>query len=219
MNNDAHCSKHGPHAPGECPQCDELAEARSIVATTYIPPARPSSNERATFIELLNLAEHFLAERQPEAEEIALRKRIADALIRAPAVGTEALLSELFYSVDADAVDEELKTRIRAALGTEESSGEDSYFLWFADVDVESVHFSGAGSRDAAYRAFEQAKMSWTCRLYHCVEHTGYEPGGTAKASAKVVPAVCGKPMPDGKGTGQCLNVPGHEGECDDMPM
>jgi hypothetical protein len=39
-----HCVKHGPHAPGECPQCDELAEARSIVATTYIPPAPPSSN-------------------------------------------------------------------------------------------------------------------------------------------------------------------------------
>jgi hypothetical protein len=37
-----HCVKHGPHAPGECPQCDELAEARSIVATTYIPPAPPT---------------------------------------------------------------------------------------------------------------------------------------------------------------------------------
>lgn len=33
------CPKHGPHTPGECPQCDELAEARSIVATTFIPPA------------------------------------------------------------------------------------------------------------------------------------------------------------------------------------
>ena len=39
------CIKHGPHAPGECPECDELAEARSIVATTYIPPA-PLSEER-----------------------------------------------------------------------------------------------------------------------------------------------------------------------------
>jgi hypothetical protein len=48
---------------------------------------RPS-NERATFIELLNLAEHFLAERQPESEENALRKRIADALTQAPAVET-----------------------------------------------------------------------------------------------------------------------------------
>lgn len=34
-----HCLKHGPHPPGECPKCDELAEARSIVATTYIPQA------------------------------------------------------------------------------------------------------------------------------------------------------------------------------------
>jgi len=33
------CPKHGPHRQGECPQCDELAEARSIVAATYIPPA------------------------------------------------------------------------------------------------------------------------------------------------------------------------------------
>jgi hypothetical protein len=39
------------------------------------------------------------------------------------------------------------------------------------------------------------------------------------KATAKVVPSICGKPMPDGKGAGQCINVPGHEGECDDMPF
>jgi hypothetical protein len=39
------------------------------------------------------------------------------------------------------------------------------------------------------------------------------------KATSKVVPSVCGKPMPDGKGAGQCINVPGHEGECDDMPF
>lgn len=32
------CAKHGPHPPGECPKCDELAEARSIVATSIIPP-------------------------------------------------------------------------------------------------------------------------------------------------------------------------------------
>lgn len=47
-----------------------------------------TSHERATFIELLNLAEHFLAERQPESDERALRKRIADALTQAPAVKT-----------------------------------------------------------------------------------------------------------------------------------
>lgn len=52
-----HCAKHGPHAPGECSRCDALAEARSIVATTYIPPAPPSSNERAALRE----AEHALA--------------------------------------------------------------------------------------------------------------------------------------------------------------
>lgn len=33
------CQKHGPHSPGECPECDELAEARSIVATAWVPPA------------------------------------------------------------------------------------------------------------------------------------------------------------------------------------
>lgn len=36
---------------------------------------------------------------------------------------------------------------------------------------------------------------------------------------ARVVPSVCGKPMPDGNGARQCINVPGHEGECDDMPF
>lgn len=38
-------------------------------------------------------------------------------------------------------------------------------------------------------------------------------------AKARVVPSVCGKPMPDGKGAGQCINPPGHEGDCDDMPF
>lgn len=33
------CLKHGPHAPGECPKCDELAEARIIVSTVKITPA------------------------------------------------------------------------------------------------------------------------------------------------------------------------------------
>lgn len=46
------CIKHGPHAPGECPECDELAEARSIVATTYIPPA-PLSEETDLFLKSL----------------------------------------------------------------------------------------------------------------------------------------------------------------------
>lgn len=48
------------------------------------------------------------------------------------------------------------------------------------------------------------------------VVHTVY---GSIPAPARVMPSVCGKPMPDGKGAGQCINVPGHEGECDDMPF
>lgn len=39
------------------------------------------------------------------------------------------------------------------------------------------------------------------------------------KITATVLPSICGKPMPDGKGAGQCINVPGHEGPCDDMPL
>jgi hypothetical protein len=39
------------------------------------------------------------------------------------------------------------------------------------------------------------------------------------RVTARVLPAICGKPMPDGNGAGQCINVPGHEGECDDMPL
>lgn len=39
------------------------------------------------------------------------------------------------------------------------------------------------------------------------------------RVTARVMSSVCGKPMPDGKGAGQCINVPGHEGECDDMPL
>lgn len=33
------CLKHGPHSPGTCPQCDELAEARMVVSTVVIPAA------------------------------------------------------------------------------------------------------------------------------------------------------------------------------------
>lgn len=54
------------------------------------------ARERATFIELLNLAEHFLAQRQPEAQERALRKRIADALTQAPAVETTDVLKTIY---------------------------------------------------------------------------------------------------------------------------
>lgn len=36
------CAKHGPHLLGVCPQCDELAEARSIVATAVMTPEKSS---------------------------------------------------------------------------------------------------------------------------------------------------------------------------------
>ena len=34
------CRKHGKHSPGICPKCDELAEARMIVSTVALPPAK-----------------------------------------------------------------------------------------------------------------------------------------------------------------------------------
>ncbi len=53
----------------------------------------------------------------------------------------------------------------------------------------------------------------WAPRIFRAVQNAMR---GAQKA--RVVPSVCGKPMPDGKGAGQCINIPGHEGECDDMP-
>lgn len=58
-------------------------------------------------------------------------------------------------------------------------------------------------------------------RCPKCGESTDMPVGSYHRCAQKatVVPSVCGKPMPDGKGAGQCINVPGHEGECDDMPF
>lgn len=63
------CPKHGPHDPGECPQCDELAEARSIVATTYIPPAPVTSKIRSQFTadEALKVSDQYDYLRSPNA--------------------------------------------------------------------------------------------------------------------------------------------------------
>jgi hypothetical protein len=43
MSAPTNCLKHGTHDPGECPRCDELAEARMIVASVVIPPAQESA--------------------------------------------------------------------------------------------------------------------------------------------------------------------------------
>jgi len=37
------CRKHGKHSPGICPKCDELAEARMIVSTVALPPAKAAA--------------------------------------------------------------------------------------------------------------------------------------------------------------------------------
>ncbi len=55
-----------------------------------------------------------------------------------------------------------------------ETSGEDAWLLVFADQDVKSELFTGHGAEDAARSRFEQAKASWTCRLFRSVASTGY---------------------------------------------
>lgn len=52
----------------------------------------------------------------------------------------------------------------------------EAWILWFSDIDREQVHFHGHGAKEAALKAYEHAKMAWTCRLYHCVAHSGYGP-------------------------------------------
>jgi hypothetical protein len=87
-----HCVKHGPHAPGECPECDELSEARSIVATTYIPPAPPSSKHRSIADRLLRISEALVstnALRAREIENIALDVEIHQASLLQHMVGED----------------------------------------------------------------------------------------------------------------------------------
>ena len=58
---------------------------------------------------------------------------------------------------------------------------------------------------------------------HYCIDcNEAHDPrtcGALKSNPARVAPAICGKPMPNGKGAGQCINVPWHEGECDDMPF
>lgn len=52
----------------------------------------------------------------------------------------------------------------------------DAWILWFADIDREQIHFGGHGAEVAARKAYDNAKMAWTCRLYHCISHSGFGP-------------------------------------------
>lgn len=88
-------------------------------------------------------------------------------------VGSYAEMGRLYEKDRADfwqAKSNELMAKVKEC---------DAWILWFSDIDREQVHFHGHGAKEAAIKAYEHAKMAWTCRLYHCVAHSGYGPETT----------------------------------------
>lgn len=59
---------------------------------------------------------------------------------------------------------------------------EHEWVIVYADQARMVEHFSGAGADAAARGRFEQLKMAWTCRLFQCVDKTGYGPSVKATA-------------------------------------
>lgn len=67
---------------------------------------------------------------------------------------------------------------------------EHEWVIVYADQARMVEHFSGAGADAAARGRFEQLKMAWTCRLFQCVDKTGYGPSVKANEHSPD-PAYC----------------------------
>lgn len=57
-----------------------------------------------------------------------------------------------------------------------DETAEHEWVIVYADQDRATEHFSGAGANAAACGRFEHLKAAWTCRLFQCVDKTGYGP-------------------------------------------